>query len=48
MLSQVILATLTDPYFILLAALGAFIGICFGAIPGLNTPVAIALVLPIT
>lgn len=48
MLGQVILATLTDPYFILLCALGAFVGICFGAIPGLNTPVAIALVIPIT
>ncbi|MDR1518868.1 MAG: tripartite tricarboxylate transporter permease [Planctomycetota bacterium] len=47
-MSQVLSSTMLDPIFILLSMLGAFVGICFGAIPGLNTPVAIALALPFT
>ena len=40
--------TILDPYFLLLVLAGVSLGIVFGAIPGLNTPVAVALVLPIT
>lgn len=45
---EVLSITFGDPMFLLLTLLGTILGIVFGAIPGLNTPVAIALVLPIT
>ena len=37
-----------DPHVVGMVALGVVIGIVFGSIPGLNTPVAIALMLPFT
>jgi len=45
---SIVLGNVLEPGFILLTFIGAFVGICFGAIPGLNTPVAIALALPFT
>lgn len=45
---EVLASTVVDPFFLLLVFAGTVLGIVFGAIPGLNTPVAIALVLPIT
>ena len=47
-MAEVMAATLLDPVFYLFVLLGVVLGIVFGAIPGLNTPVAIALVLPVT
>lgn len=45
---EVFTATVMDPFFLLFVLAGTVLGIVFGAIPGLNTPVAIALVLPVT
>lgn len=45
-MAEVMAATLLDPMFYLFVLLGVALGIIFGAIPGLNTPVAIALVCP--
>ena len=47
-MAEVMAATLLDPVFYLFVLLGVVLGIVFGAIPVLNTPVAIALVLPVT
>lgn len=43
-----IMATIFTPEILGLILLGVVMGIIFGAIPGLNTPIAIALVLPFT
>ena len=40
--------SLFTPEILGLILLGVVMGIIFGAIPGLNTPIAIALVLPFT
>ena len=42
------LHNVADVYVIGMIFAGAAIGIIFGSIPGLNTPVAIALMLPFT
>lgn len=42
------LSAFLDPQLLLFMAIGMLVGIGFGCIPGLNTPMALALVLPIT
>ncbi len=40
------LGSVMNPEVLLLILVGTFVGIIFGAIPGLNTPIAVALLLP--
>lgn len=47
-MENISLMAFLDPQLLLLMAVGMLIGIGFGCIPGLNTPMALALVLPIT
>ena len=40
------LGSVLTPEVLVLIFIGTFVGIIFGAIPGLNTPIAVALLLP--
>ncbi|MGQ9645647.1 MAG: tripartite tricarboxylate transporter permease [Thermodesulfobacteriota bacterium] len=42
------LKTAVQPYYLLMAFLGAFLGVAFGAIPGINAIVGVALLVPLT
>lgn len=42
------LKTAVQPYYLLMAFVGAFLGVAFGAIPGVNAIVGVALLVPMT
>jgi putative tricarboxylic transport membrane protein len=42
------LKTAVEPYYLSMAFIGAFLGVAFGAIPGINAIIGVALLIPIT
>ena len=42
------LKTAVQPYYLLVAFIGAFLGVAFGAIPGINAIIGVALLIPLT
>ena len=42
------LRTAVQPYYLLMAFIGAFLGVAFGAIPGINAILGVALLIPLT
>jgi putative tricarboxylic transport membrane protein len=42
------LKTAIQPYYLLMALIGAFVGVAFGAIPGINSIIGVALLIPLT
>ena len=43
-----ILSTITDPITLVLVVVGTFMGLVFGALPGLTASMGIALLIPLT